>query len=165
MSNNTTGNCRICGKNGIGQLFDDWVKPTFTDWDKLQPGEIICNDCLFWFDESSEVLTKRATNGRGSQGLLFCDESSIERRTMSQTWSLERLKRANLGTRSAIYEAIPSTPYETEMKEKYPQLFRFEAISIGDDDGQALIIPLDDCSKETADLILKAIAAYQDGQE
>jgi len=35
------------------------VKPTFTDWDKLQPGEIICNDCLFWFDESSEALTKK----------------------------------------------------------------------------------------------------------
>ena len=51
--------CRICGKDGIGQPFDDWVKPTFTDWDKLQPGEIICNDCLFWFDERSELLAQK----------------------------------------------------------------------------------------------------------
>jgi hypothetical protein len=35
------------------------VKPTFVDFDKLQAGEIVCNDCLFWFDEQSEELAVR----------------------------------------------------------------------------------------------------------
>lgn len=51
--------CRICGQDGEGQLFEQWVKPTFTDWDKLKPGNIICTDCLFWFDERSEELARR----------------------------------------------------------------------------------------------------------
>ena len=49
-------NCRFCGKNGEGESFDKWVKPTFTDHDKLLPGKIVCNDCLFWFDEASAEL-------------------------------------------------------------------------------------------------------------
>jgi len=51
--------CRICGKAGEGQSFEAWVKPTFMDWDKLVPGEIICSDCLFWFEERSEELARR----------------------------------------------------------------------------------------------------------
>jgi hypothetical protein len=39
--------------------FDDWVKESFTDWDKLLPGDSICSDCLFWFDEASEALMQR----------------------------------------------------------------------------------------------------------
>jgi hypothetical protein len=53
------GRCRICGLSRTGQPFDVWVKPTFTDWDKLQPGEIICDECLAWFDERSEILATR----------------------------------------------------------------------------------------------------------
>jgi len=51
--------CRICGEWGEGERFDDWVRPTFTDWDKLQPGDGICQTCLFWFDEQSEELAQR----------------------------------------------------------------------------------------------------------
>jgi hypothetical protein len=51
--------CRFCGVEGTGEAFNLWVKPTFTDWDKLLPGDIICDDCAFWFDEASEVLTAR----------------------------------------------------------------------------------------------------------
>ena len=51
--------CRICGINGNGQAFDKWAKPTFMDWDKLHPGQIICQGCLFWFNERSEKLTQR----------------------------------------------------------------------------------------------------------
>ncbi|MEM4234810.1 MAG: hypothetical protein QXU75_06650 [Candidatus Methanomethylicaceae archaeon] len=39
--------------------FNEWVKPTFTDFDKLLPGEVVCDDCLFYFDESSEELARR----------------------------------------------------------------------------------------------------------
>ena len=84
---------------------------------------------------------------------------------MSKVWSLRRLKRAKFGVRIATYEAIPARPYEAEMKEKHPQLFKFEALSIGDDSGQAFLVPLDESSKETAELIIKAIAAYNGGEE
>lgn len=50
--------CRICGRERGGIAFDGWVRRTFMDWDKLQPGNIICDDCLFWFDESSEELAE-----------------------------------------------------------------------------------------------------------
>lgn len=52
------GTCRICGNEGKGQFFVQWVKPTFTDWDKLLPGDIICSDCAFWFEESSLELAR-----------------------------------------------------------------------------------------------------------
>lgn len=50
--------CRICGEEKDGIPFDEWVRPTFTDHDKLLPGDIICGDCLFWFDERSEELAR-----------------------------------------------------------------------------------------------------------
>lgn len=80
---------------------------------------------------------------------------------MSQFWSLERLKRATLGIRTARYNAIPATLHEIEKQEKYPHLFEFDAISIGDNSGQAFIVPLDESGRETAELIMRAIAAYQ----
>lgn len=82
---------------------------------------------------------------------------------MAKVWSLKRLKSAKIGVRTATYEAIPATPQEAEMKEKHPHLFKFEALSIGDDNGQAFLVPLDESSKETAELIIKAIAAYRGG--
>lgn len=53
-----TGICRACGEHGTGQKFDDWVKPTFMDFDKLKSGEIICAACLFCFDDRNEILTR-----------------------------------------------------------------------------------------------------------
>jgi hypothetical protein len=52
----TTMICRFCGEDKIGVLFDDWVRDTFTNIDMLCPGEIVCNDCLFFFDQKSELL-------------------------------------------------------------------------------------------------------------
>lgn len=52
----TKGICRFCGEIGEGVLFETWVKPTFTDHDKLQLGEIVCAACLFWFDEVNQDL-------------------------------------------------------------------------------------------------------------
>jgi hypothetical protein len=50
--------CRFCGNNSVGISFTDWVKPTFTDHDKLLPGDSICDECLFWFDERSKDLAE-----------------------------------------------------------------------------------------------------------
>jgi hypothetical protein len=51
--------CRFCGLDKKGIQFSYWVKETFTNYDKLKPGDIICDDCLFWFDESSMVLAQK----------------------------------------------------------------------------------------------------------
>jgi len=50
------GVCRFCENYGEGELFSKWVKPTFTNFDQAKEGTIVCNDCLFWFDESSALL-------------------------------------------------------------------------------------------------------------
>lgn len=55
----SSGICRICGQPGSGLPFTTWVRDTFTDWDKILPGDIICQQCQFAFDEANELLTKR----------------------------------------------------------------------------------------------------------
>lgn len=48
------------------------------------------------------------------------------------------------------------------MKEQYPSLFEeFEAISIGDDNGTVCLVPLDECDRETANVIVKALNEYE----
>lgn len=58
------GVCRFCGQQGEGENFQTWVKPTFTDHDKLLPGDIVCNDCLFWFDEANAELATRMSKDK-----------------------------------------------------------------------------------------------------
>lgn len=53
------GQCKFCGQASEGVAFEKWVKPTFTDFDKLQGGEIVCNACMFFFDEASAELAER----------------------------------------------------------------------------------------------------------
>lgn len=53
------GVCRTCKSFGDGILFRDWVKDTFTDHDKLYPGQIVCQACQFSFAEQSEILRQR----------------------------------------------------------------------------------------------------------
>jgi len=50
------GRCRVCGIEGNGAIFEQWVRPTFTDFDKLQSGSIICSACQFCFAEQSKLL-------------------------------------------------------------------------------------------------------------
>jgi hypothetical protein len=51
--------CRFCGKESDQMTpFDEWIKPTFVDHDKLLPGDAVCDDCLFWFNERSENLAR-----------------------------------------------------------------------------------------------------------
>lgn len=52
------GRCRLCGEEGRGRASIDWLKPTFTDHDKIQPGEIVCAACLFCVDDHSEILQR-----------------------------------------------------------------------------------------------------------
>jgi len=54
--NKMDGICRICGLESSGVDFDSWVKDTFTNYDLLHPGNIICNACVFWFDQRSAQL-------------------------------------------------------------------------------------------------------------
>jgi len=56
---NAHGICRVCGAVRKGELFHKWVRPTFTDHDKLLDGDIVCNACLFCFDEQNLELTRR----------------------------------------------------------------------------------------------------------
>lgn len=54
-----SGTCRITGKQSTGLNFDKWVRDTFTDHSYLKPGNIISNEALFCFDESSTLLQRR----------------------------------------------------------------------------------------------------------
>lgn len=52
--------CCICSsRTDNGTSFQDWVKDTFTDFDKLHPGDTLCNDCAFWFNERSTELAEK----------------------------------------------------------------------------------------------------------
>ena len=86
---------------------------------------------------------------------------------MSTTWTPSRLKNATIGVRTATYEGHPGSHdiKALVIKEKHPEIFTFEAISIGDDTGQAFIVPLDESSRETAEYILRAIAAYKENTD
>lgn len=53
------GICRLCGRVDAGLPFDAWVKDTFTDWDKLQPGDLICHACQFCTAEAAPGLAER----------------------------------------------------------------------------------------------------------
>jgi len=80
---------------------------------------------------------------------------------MGITWSIERLKGATIAPRVATYQVIPADEREEEMKKKYPEKFKFQVVSIGDKDGQAFFVPLDESSLKTAQYILKTIKEYQ----
>ena len=75
-------------------------------------------------------------------------------------WPKERIKLATIGVREATYEVIPATEYEISIKLAKPEMFKFRAISIGDEKGQMFFVPLDESSLGTAEYILRAIAAY-----
>lgn len=52
--------CRICGKADVsGTPFAKWVRDTFTNHDLLRPGDVICDECAFWFEQKSEELQRR----------------------------------------------------------------------------------------------------------
>ena len=58
------GICRITGKKSVGLKFDKWVRSTFNDHSYLFPGDIISNEALFCFDESSEIVQKKTKKDR-----------------------------------------------------------------------------------------------------
>jgi len=76
-------------------------------------------------------------------------------------WDKERLKKVGFGVKKANYECIPKNSDEIAVAKRYPEIFKFEALSIGDAEGQAFIVPLDESCKETAEYIMRAIKAYK----
>lgn len=54
-----SGICRITGNEAHGVSFKKWVRPTFTDHAYLLPGDIISNEALFCFDESSAEIQNK----------------------------------------------------------------------------------------------------------
>ena len=83
-----------------------------------------------------------------------------------KTWSSKRLKAASIGKKAAGYVVtaeyvlIPESGHERSIYEAHPERLSFSAISVGDSSGQAFLVPLDESSRETAEYILRAIAAY-----
>jgi hypothetical protein len=54
-----SGLCRLCSDSGVGLAAMEWIKDTFTDHDKLWPGEIVCHACQFSCEEASALLQER----------------------------------------------------------------------------------------------------------
>lgn len=61
---NTTGVCRVCGHEGMGLPFDRWVRDTFTNYNLLTRGDIICQWCQFAFAQSCPVLTAKVNKDK-----------------------------------------------------------------------------------------------------
>lgn len=80
---------------------------------------------------------------------------------MSTIWNKERIKRVTIAPRIGIYEAIPQNLDEIQAKKNHPHIFKFKTLSIGDENGQAFFIPLDESSRENAEYIIRAIKAYK----
>ena len=83
-------------------------------------------------------------------------------------WSLKRLQGAKIAPYEAEYDVTPLNRTEEEIRkvrETNPELFKFRAISIGDMNGQAFIVPMDESGRGTAELIIKALKAYKQTQE
>jgi hypothetical protein len=53
------GSCALCGTSHDGIPFADWVKPTFTDHDKITPGTMVCQACQFCSSEATPGLAER----------------------------------------------------------------------------------------------------------
>ncbi len=67
MTGEDPGVCRVCGEMGRGLAFDGWVRDTFMDHDKLQPGTIICQACQFAFTDDSLPLGQRLGTGKAQR--------------------------------------------------------------------------------------------------
>jgi len=59
MPQELSGVCRCCGLEGRGLHFEKWVPDTFTNWDSLRGGQIICEACQFCFTDRNEPLTRK----------------------------------------------------------------------------------------------------------
>lgn len=66
------GICRICGNEYDGESFDEWVRDTFTNYDNLHPGDVICDNCLFWFEQKSVELQLRMGKDKPQKMQNYC---------------------------------------------------------------------------------------------
>jgi hypothetical protein len=58
------GLCRLCGAEGRGLAWEQWVKDTFTGHDTIAPGSIICQACQHATDDRSAPLTRLTGRGK-----------------------------------------------------------------------------------------------------
>ena len=79
---------------------------------------------------------------------------------MSRVWTKKEALGASLAPRKGTYEVLPASVIELGFKQTHPHLFTFEAVSVGDENGQMFLVPLDESSEETVKFILKAIKFY-----
>jgi len=115
------GICRICGLPGHGLAFSGWVRPTFTDWDKLLPGMIICHACQFCFVEQSKLLAQRVGKEKPQRmrnyshfviggkwlPLSKADKAQMARILLYEDWQVAII--AQSGQKHIIFRARPST--------------------------------------------------------
>jgi hypothetical protein len=112
-------NCRVCGQAAIGLPFAAWARPTFTDWDKLVPGEIICQVCQFSFAEQSELLAQKVGKDRpqrmrnyshfvaGSEWLPLSkgDKRAMQEILLEKDWRVAVI--AESGQKHVVFRAVP----------------------------------------------------------
>lgn len=94
------GVCRFCGQQNEGNDFHKWVKSTFTDHDKLLPGSIICNDCLFWFEEKSTELAAKMDKNKPQR------MRNYSHFIINETWTP-----LSKGDKSTMTKLLLSTPF------------------------------------------------------
>ncbi len=64
MNTTHVGTCRLCRTDTNGMPFDSWVKPTFTNFDLLCQGTIICSACQFCTTEQTPTLQERVNKDK-----------------------------------------------------------------------------------------------------
>lgn len=80
---------------------------------------------------------------------------------MSKIWGKRRIKSSFIAPLAADYGVINLTEEQLIRKKDHPEIFKFQAISIGDRGGQLFFVPLDESSRKNAEYILRAIKAYK----
>ena len=72
-------------------------------------------------------------------------------------WTKERLKNIYIAPKKVRYKVIPITSEEKVKAKRHPEILEFDALSVGDENGQAFIVPLDESSREVAEIIINTL--------
>ena len=135
-----TGTCRICAERAVGAGFDAWVRDTFTNYDLLHPGDIICAPCQFYFDQQQPELTQRTGKDKlqrmQNYSHFVVDGEWIPLSKADKTRMADLLPRAQLaviadsGQKHLIFRARPGW-WQFEEKSMQPDVARLQTILAG----------------------------------
>lgn len=67
------------------------------------------------------------------------------------------LSKLSIAPDRVTYEVIVETSGQQAVKDENPELFRFDALSIGDGDGQFCLVPLDESDMGNARMIVNSL--------